>query len=319
MRAMATETPHSPHGNHLEIEYEIVPEPAPEKGVTVCQHINQLENPTEQLEEDVFDLELEPDNDTILSAMQEVTLHPDLNILRGGRIISFREAEAVWTAAHGGVPVPRIGSTFGFGGGPNQLRLSGVEGEPLAEAWPRLTKAEKQNFALQLRGILSGMRDLQAPSPLIACMGGQFEDAGHHTPYTTALFDEADGELNEHTMRNIAKQTSRQAMESFCDMKPKYNRIVFTHGDLNPNNIIIRGSQIVGIIDWREAGWFPEYWEYVQFFLKSRDENRDWLLFGLDVFSTVYDTELSFHLDRLSQSNGEHKNLGETDTPNSKR
>jgi thiamine kinase-like enzyme len=37
---------------------------------------------------------------------------------------------------------------------------------------------------------------------------------------------------------------------------------VFTHGDLNPTNILVRGDQVVGIIDWEFAGWYPCYWEY---------------------------------------------------------
>jgi hypothetical protein len=27
-------------------------------------------------------------------------------------------------------------------------------------------------------------------------------------------------------------------------------------------NIITRGDEVVGIVDWETAGWWPEYWEY---------------------------------------------------------
>ncbi|OAX85359.1 hypothetical protein ACJ72_00248 [Emergomyces africanus] len=37
---------------------------------------------------------------------------------------------------------------------------------------------------------------------------------------------------------------------------------VFTHGDLNPFNIIVHGDDVVGIVDWECAGWYPYYWEY---------------------------------------------------------
>lgn len=37
---------------------------------------------------------------------------------------------------------------------------------------------------------------------------------------------------------------------------------VLTHGDLNPFNILVRGAQIVGIVDWEFSGWYPHYWEY---------------------------------------------------------
>ena len=36
----------------------------------------------------------------------------------------------------------------------------------------------------------------------------------------------------------------------------------FTHGDLGSLNILVKGDQIVGIVDWETAGWLPLYWEY---------------------------------------------------------
>lgn len=36
----------------------------------------------------------------------------------------------------------------------------------------------------------------------------------------------------------------------------------FTHGDLSSLNILVRGDDIVGIVDWETAGWYPSYWEY---------------------------------------------------------
>lgn len=37
---------------------------------------------------------------------------------------------------------------------------------------------------------------------------------------------------------------------------------VFTHGDLSSLNILVRSDEVVGIIDWETAGWYPSYWEY---------------------------------------------------------
>lgn len=41
-------------------------------------------------------------------------------------------------------------------------------------------------------------------------------------------------------------------------------RIVFTHGDPVPRNIIVDGDVVAGVIDWEQAGWYPEHWEYVK-------------------------------------------------------
>ena len=42
--------------------------------------------------------------------------------------------------------------------------------------------------------------------------------------------------------------------------------IRFTHTDLATTNIIIShtSTEVLGIIDWQESGWYPEYWEYLK-------------------------------------------------------
>jgi hypothetical protein len=42
------------------------------------------------------------------------------------------------------------------------------------------------------------------------------------------------------------------------------SEIVFTNGDLDPRNILVQGGRVSGIVDWEQAGWYPEYWEYVK-------------------------------------------------------
>jgi aminoglycoside phosphotransferase (APT) family kinase protein len=37
---------------------------------------------------------------------------------------------------------------------------------------------------------------------------------------------------------------------------------VFTHGDLSSLNILVRRDDILGLVDWETAGWYPPYWEY---------------------------------------------------------
>ena len=40
--------------------------------------------------------------------------------------------------------------------------------------------------------------------------------------------------------------------------------IVFTHRDINPRNILAENGKITGILDWENAGFFPEYREYTK-------------------------------------------------------
>jgi thiamine kinase-like enzyme len=40
--------------------------------------------------------------------------------------------------------------------------------------------------------------------------------------------------------------------------------IVLTHSDFSPRNILVRGDQVVAILDWEMSGFYPEFWEYVK-------------------------------------------------------
>ena len=54
--------------------------------------------------------------------------------------------------------------------------------------------------------------------------------------------------------------------EMYRNLLPDTGSIYFTHGDLTLGNIIVSGlpgsQRIKAIIDWEQAGWYPEYWEY---------------------------------------------------------
>jgi aminoglycoside phosphotransferase len=45
-------------------------------------------------------------------------------------------------------------------------------------------------------------------------------------------------------------------------MEEMSHRIVFTHGDLEHHNIMVKGGRITGFLDWEASGWYPDYWEF---------------------------------------------------------
>jgi aminoglycoside phosphotransferase (APT) family kinase protein len=71
--------------------------------------------------------------------------------------------------------------------------------------------------------------------------------------------------------------------------------ILFTHGDLDRSNIIISTTspaRVLGIIDWEQAGWFPEYWEYCKA-AYTVGEEEEWRAAGwIDSFLTAYLQEM---------------------------
>ncbi|KAI0906581.1 hypothetical protein F4823DRAFT_626939 [Ustulina deusta] len=49
----------------------------------------------------------------------------------------------------------------------------------------------------------------------------------------------------------------------FPDEASFSRRIVFTHADLNPQNIL-QGRSVIGIVDWEFSGYYFEYWDYTK-------------------------------------------------------
>ncbi|PYH46736.1 uncharacterized protein BP01DRAFT_414697 [Aspergillus saccharolyticus JOP 1030-1] len=66
--------------------------------------------------------------------------------------------------------------------------------------------------------------------------------------------------------------------------------IVFTHGDLRPENIVVdlKGNEwtITGLIDWEYSGFYPEYYEAIRCTnCMAPYEENDWYLFRPDCVS----------------------------------
>lgn len=69
--------------------------------------------------------------------------------------------------------------------------------------------------------------------------------------------------------------------------------IVFTHGDLRPDNIIVKDGRITGIIDWEMSGWYPDYWEFAKAFYVEHFAN-DWASHLLSILTPYYCEELIY-------------------------
>jgi thiamine kinase-like enzyme len=80
---------------------------------------------------------------------------------------------------------------------------------------------------------------------------------------------------------------------------------VFTHGDLRPANIIVTSTspaKVVAIVDWEQAGWYPDYWEYCKA-MYTTDYEGEWAK-CISKFLDPHDTPLEafdFYMCTLGQ------------------
>jgi thiamine kinase-like enzyme len=89
------------------------------------------------------------------------------------------------------------------------------------------------------------------------------------------------------------ESTFSQLLRFSDDPARRGHKIVFTHADLNPRNILvdqIRQSDgnlywsVTGIVDWETSGYYPEYWDYT----KAMFEGFRWTWRYNDIMQGVF-------------------------------
>ncbi|OBT57357.1 hypothetical protein VE04_02766 [Pseudogymnoascus sp. 24MN13] len=122
-----------------------------------------------------------------------------------------------------------------------------------------MTPDQKHDIALQLRAIVDKMRSIPSDdNTFCSCSGGMVRDLRTYNIFTGGPFLDEES-FNDFVM-DIPKSTPKAIQDGLRARLRCNNRVVLTHGDLPPRNIMLQENKITGLIDWEVAGWFPEYW-----------------------------------------------------------
>lgn len=145
--------------------------------------------------------------------------------------------------------------------------MSLIPGPTLGAIWATLAVDQKKSIQDQLEKTLATLRAIERPvgGLLGAIGGGKCKDTRRHV------------RVNEQPIHSAAE------FRDFLFSKPHYGTlaynsllqnllgdgseaVVFTHGDLRPDNIVVqpdeRGCYVInGILDWEKSGFYPEYFE----------------------------------------------------------
>lgn len=194
-------------------------------------------------------------------------------IVKSGIWVHLTEAATMqYLAENTSLPVPKIHCSF-VHKGRAYIVMERIQGDVLPKAWGERSEESLQNILAQLRSMLQELRALQPPphTSVESCVGGSLYDSrilrkvSRFGPFTTIQ------EFHLYLRENCDPSTIQnveiaQDLEDVKDMAAKQDGPwpppVFTHGDLNPYNILVRGGKVVGLIDWEFSGWYPHYWEY---------------------------------------------------------
>jgi aminoglycoside phosphotransferase (APT) family kinase protein len=217
-------------------------------------------------------------------------LQADKTVVKAGKRIPSGEAEALKVAVNAGIPAPSVRDTCTTSDGEVRITMDYIQGETLEKLWPNMSVEEKKDIAQQIRQIVEKMRSITPPTDFIgACDGTEIRDTRiHFTYHSPPCRNEKD--FNEFLLSALYEPTPPLLREAFSRRLRTDHRVVFSHCDLAPRNILVEDGKIQGLVDWEDAGWYPEYWEYVKFFQRNFD--KDFRRYAVDIFPEVYHDEL---------------------------
>lgn len=185
------------------------------------------------------------------------------------------------------------------------LRMSGISlifmshmrSVPLGEVWHTLDSYQKTSLSNQLNTILADLRTLPfiEGTPLGGVAGEGCRDLRRHvrtseTPITSLEGFETFLFSSSHPGGDVFVKFLRQMSPSFTSRSGP--RIVFTHGDLRPDNIMVELANnkymVSGILDWEYSGFYPDYYESVRCTnCLSPYEEDDWFLYLPECVSPI--------------------------------
>ncbi|KAG8667770.1 hypothetical protein FPOAC2_12969 [Fusarium poae] len=193
-------------------------------------------------------------------------------IVKKGPFVHLTEAATMsFVAANTSIPVPAVHCSFVH---KNQafIVMERIRGHRLAKALSISSDEEIDNIFMQLRQMFQELRALPPPpgTGVQSCLGGSLRDSRiprsrpRFGPFTTIQDFHLwlrDG-LRPEDYPNRVDDDWEAIKDMASNQDGPWPPPLFTHGDLNPFNVIVRDGRVVSIIDWEFAGWYPYYWEY---------------------------------------------------------
>ncbi|KAK3938006.1 kinase-like domain-containing protein [Diplogelasinospora grovesii] len=192
--------------------------------------------------------------------------------------MTVAEGQCLW-ALHRilpNVPVPEV---YGWTHDDGQvfIYMELVQGATLEQRWEYLDRAERVEICEQLRVMILELRKLRhAPGKFF--LGhinreplGDIVFTNQNRPpagpfHSVAQFhDWISIVIKTGVRHHWTGMELDQIPDPYRNGMPDEAEVVFTHADLHPSNIIVSKEspcRILAIIDWRQSGWYPDYWEF---------------------------------------------------------
>ncbi|RJE19912.1 Phosphotransferase enzyme family [Aspergillus sclerotialis] len=172
-------------------------------------------------------------------------------ILKVGYGVLMGEAEAMCLVRGlTSTPVPKVLNAYmindiGF------ILMERVPGVSLEECWEHLPEASQKSITKQLNAYIHQWRNIEASWEGESYQYGPFQLRKEFNEGVVLALKRSrpKGDLVNEEDHLLAKRILASGEHGQDERK------IFTHGDLNPSNIIIDGDNMAGIVDWGVAGY----------------------------------------------------------------
>lgn len=207
-----------------------------------------------------------------------------------GNGIALSEAENMkFLATNSAVPVPKVYAAF-IDPETNRtyIIMDYIPGDDLQKLLPSLTPSEKTVICRLVRNAIVELRKIPAPDYLGTLNRQPYNDGVFRpeddNPLIPGPFASQD-EMNRGLLEKLRQLESPQYVRLLQEMVERTlhgHQTVFTHGDLQPKNIMVERVDAAGpgfkttLVDWEMAGWYPEFWEFCNATVCCRFK-PDWL------------------------------------------
>ncbi|KAJ5902832.1 hypothetical protein N7495_003360 [Penicillium taxi] len=131
-----------------------------------------------------------------------------------------------------------------------------IQGDIIGRGWVDRSKDSKAKLLLQFAEKIREMRELQPPQGnIVASIDGEsLFDC--RVPGLSLRFSPFNPIQSFHRHLRMGMEFDSRIdseIQGLIKQQSKTWPLVFTHGDLSSRNILVRGDDIVGIIDWENA------------------------------------------------------------------
>ncbi|KAF2468145.1 kinase-like protein [Lindgomyces ingoldianus] len=248
---------------------------------------------------------ISPDN--VASSIQEVVfrrggvtiarISPTLLVKYGDDVHIIEAKTLRYIAQNTSIPVPRVFAAYTHGPFDRDEEWSSkydtyifmdyLDGQPLDQAWSQLKEKEKSTILAELGDFIAQLRAIPTSGYIGSIDHGPLRDSIlEYFPVKGPFASEQ--EFNTTLIDAFCKSFRGEVRPYLTGMLNAHShKIVFTHSDLRPANVIVKGGHVLGIIDWEMAGWYPEHWEFVKAFYVWRWQN-DWGTRLLEIMQPYY-------------------------------